>query len=78
MTGEEALNAGMVPVPPEDLERVALMTDEERLEYARGLMVRTKLESGAERVRPVGGLMDRGLKRRADRNRKKRARRARR
>lgn len=74
LTGEEALRRGLVPVPPEDVERVQAMTDAERLDYARGLMVRTKLEGGGELAQPVGPLMSRGLERRRKKNAKRRER----
>lgn len=74
LTPEQALERGLVPVPPEDVERVQAMTEEERLEYARGLVVRTQKPTGAVRVQAVAPLMDRGLKARAERNRRRRER----
>lgn len=78
LTGEEALRRGLVPVPPEDLERVMAMSEPERLAWAAEQHVKTALPDGVLKVQPVGSLMKRGLEARAARNRAKRERRSRR
>ena len=78
LDGEEALKRGLVPIPSEEVERVLAMSQEEKLAWAREQFVKTGLSGGATLVQPVGALLDRGLARRAERNRAKRERRARR
>jgi hypothetical protein len=78
MTGEEALRRGLIPVPPEMVELLEAMTDEERLAWAKEQTVRTELPGGIVRAQPVGSLLERGLRLRKERNERKRARRERR
>lgn len=78
MTGEEALRRGLIPVPPEMVERLQAMTPEEQMAWAREQVVKTELPGGVVRVQPVGTLLERGLRLRKERNERKRARRERR
>jgi hypothetical protein len=78
LTPDEATKQGLLLVPPDQVERLMAMTPEERVEWARAQELRTTLPNGAELVRNVGKLMERGEAFQKDRNRRKRERRARR
>jgi hypothetical protein len=74
LTPEQALERGLVYVPPDEVERVQAMSEEERLAWVRAQMVKTELPGGVTRAQPVAPLIERGLARRAEKNRNRRVR----